>query len=245
MDEQRSNVNGCGIAAGLGLITIGALLLASRYVDVVLPDWVADALATVSWDWAWTLFIIAPGAIMLAIGLFGPRESAGLAIPGSIVSTLGGIMLFQSMLDAWATWTYVWPLLPAAVGLGLFLFGLRVGKSDVRRVGSWMLAIGLVVFVVFAFFWEVVLGAGDLLGRDARRAVLPALVIIAGILIVFSSFGRSDRTRQTADSRAARSQSPGMPPVPPPPADVAPSGSDDASSDVTTAAPPAPPPSDD
>ena len=113
--------------------------------------------------------------IVAGIGFFLPaliwpdaREGlAGLYIPGAIFLTLGGIFLFNTLSGIWAIWAYAWILIPASVGLGLFLCA-TVGKWDkgVSRTGIWMMLISATVFAfTAALFGDNVvriLGAGFL-----------------------------------------------------------------------------------
>lgn len=113
--------------------------------------------------------------IVAGIGFFLPaliwpdaREGlAGLYIPGAIFITLGGIFLFNTLSGNWAIWGYAWILIPASVGLGLFL-GATVGKWDkaVSRTGIWMMLISTTVFAFMAALFGNtlvrILGAGFL-----------------------------------------------------------------------------------
>lgn len=221
--DKRSTMSGCGVTTGLGLIVIGSLLLAGMFLDLPFRDWAMR----IQWDWAWTLFVIAPGVVMLLTGLFGPRDSAGLVIPGSIVTTIGLILLGQVVFEAWSTWAYAWTLIVASVGLGLFLFGLRTRKPQVRRTGSVMLAAGLIAFVGFAFFFEVVIGLGGFFSPEIRRAVLPALVILAGIFIVISSFGPKKASPAGPAQQQAQPTPQPAQPAPPEPGNVTPGAPED------------------
>ena len=74
----------------------------------------------------WTLFVIVPGVLLLASGLLTDRPAAlGLTIAGSIVTTIGLLLLAMDQTDRWDAWAYAWALIPAAAGVGLVLHGLR------------------------------------------------------------------------------------------------------------------------
>src|SRR5690606_17065608 len=60
---------------GIALVVLGLLLLLGRGLDF-------GAMA-------WPFFVLIPGVIMLAVAFLGDRSSAALAIPGSIVTTIG------------------------------------------------------------------------------------------------------------------------------------------------------------
>jgi hypothetical protein len=191
---------GCGIMAGVTLIVVGALLLAAQYLDLEVWGWVAE----LPWDYAWTVFVIAPGVVMFVYGVVVGKELVGLAIPGSIVTTVGVILLYSAFSGAWQIWAYVWALIPASVGFGMSVMAIRTMNPGLRRVGNAFIGISLVVFVVLAVFFEVFVGIGGVFTDEARRAVLPALVIVAGLFIVFSSLrSRGSGSGATAPGTAA------------------------------------------
>ena len=55
---------------------------------------------------AWPFFVIVPGLVMLAVAFIGKRESAQLAIPGTIVTTIGLILFVLAATDYWQAWAY-------------------------------------------------------------------------------------------------------------------------------------------
>ena len=64
---------------GIALLVLGALLLLGRVIDF-----------DVNFGrFAWPLFILVPGALLLAIGITGPRSSTGLTVPGSVLTAIG------------------------------------------------------------------------------------------------------------------------------------------------------------
>src|SRR5688572_13434163 len=96
------------IALGLLPIVGAGLLLAVQYYGLVLPDLGA---------FGWPIWVIAPGVLILIIGLVTPAEpGAGLAIAGSIVTAVGLLLAYQSSADHYASWAYAWALVaPGAV----------------------------------------------------------------------------------------------------------------------------------
>src|SRR3989304_1989122 len=71
------------------------------------------------WHYIWPFFILAAGGAFFAGMLAGGRSAGGLAVPGSIIVTVGLILLIQNVFDIWGTWAYAWGLIIAGVGGGL------------------------------------------------------------------------------------------------------------------------------
>src|SRR6185312_11166376 len=96
---------------------------------------------------------------MFAIG----RGSSGLAIPGSIVTTAGLILLIQNTFGIWQTWAYAWALIvPTAIGVGIWLMGTWGGKLRQQEVGRRMAEIGFIIFLAFAAFFELLVNLSGL-----------------------------------------------------------------------------------
>jgi hypothetical protein len=133
----------------------------------------------------WPAFILVPGAAMLATGvvsgLGSSRGMAGLVIPGSIVTTVGLILLFANITGRWEIWAYAWTLILASVGFGLLLAS-RLGAADARAgsTGLWLLAIGAATFLVMGGLFE-----GLIFGRYLTRW-WPVGLIVLGVLVLFT-----------------------------------------------------------
>lgn len=119
----------------------------------------------------WPSIIWGLGAFFLLAAL--TSRVSPLAIPGSILGVMGLLLQWQNATSAWDSWAYTWTLLPAAVGLGLFLSFAR--SRVMRAVSLSMLAWSLVMFVVFGIFF-----AGD--GQLIR--FWPAILILAGLIVL-------------------------------------------------------------
>ena len=198
---------GCSVTLGLASIALGVLLLVSRYVD--LGFW--DFFVVVPWELAWPLFIVVPGGVMLLFGLLGRGETAGLAIPGSIVTTVGLILWFQALTGTWETWSYAWALIPAALGIGMIVLAVRTDNPSLRTVGQVFAAASLIGFVGLAFLFEVVIGIGGLFDAQGRRVVLAVLVIIGGLFLVFIPRRRTPVATPPPPVEAPQEEPPGTP----------------------------------
>ncbi|MCP4424953.1 MAG: hypothetical protein GY803_10700 [Chloroflexi bacterium] len=156
MMEKRSSIVG-----GLILILVGSLFLLMQ----LFPS-LADQ---VDFARQWPLMIVAVGAFFLLAALFGAPP---LAIPGSIVGGIGGILYYQNLTGNWASWAYVWALIPGFVGIGIFLMHMLRGQFQKGiREGGPQIAISAVMFVVFAAFFNGLGGLGQ---------YWPVLLILVG-----------------------------------------------------------------
>ena len=64
---------------------------------------------------SWPLIVVAVGAGLLVLGLLvGAPE---MAIPAVIVGGIGGILYYQNLSGNWASWSYLWTLIPGFSGL--------------------------------------------------------------------------------------------------------------------------------
>lgn len=148
---------------GLVLILIGAVFLIAR----------------IGGGNVWPLFVLVPGAAMLAVSLGGPRSAAGLAVPGAIVSTVGLILLVQEATGTFHTWSYVWGLVLASVGVGSFLQASIEERPEAQREGIRLAVLGLVLFAAFGAFFEILVFGGFL--RGALGWAVPLVLIATGI----------------------------------------------------------------
>jgi hypothetical protein len=106
----------------------------------------------------WPLIIVAIGGLLLLSAFAG---SPSLAIPGSIVSGIGGILYVQNLTNSWSSWAYVWTLIPGFVGIGLILAGLLGHqRRSSWREGGRLLLISTALFLVFGAFFNGLGGLG-------------------------------------------------------------------------------------
>jgi hypothetical protein len=131
------------------------------------------------WGFIWPFFIIAVGLTFFAGMLAGGRATGPLALPGSILTTIGLILFVQNTFGIWGTWAYAWGLIIAAVGIGLVLFGRQSNVAELRQVGRVVLVIGLALFFVFGLLFEV--GAALFGGRSLGGVLWPLALILAGL----------------------------------------------------------------
>ena len=166
---------------GVALVTLGAIFLAAQYARID----VGEA--------GWPLFVIVPGAVLLAAGLATPGPlGSRLSLTGGITTATGLLLAYQNATDYFASWAYAWALVaPGSVGLALVLHGLIHRDRTQVRTATRVLVAGLVLFAIFGAFFEGVIG----LGGDGRgplgQIALPLLLVGLGVvLILFALFRR-------------------------------------------------------
>ena len=125
-----------GIFTGIILILLGGLFLASE----LYPD--------VFSFWSWPFILIGLGVMFLLWALIA--QTGGLAIPGSILSGLGGIFYYQELTRDWDSWSYIWALIPGFVGMGILLKGLI--DKDFKKSANGGLTLLLISAVLFFAF---------------------------------------------------------------------------------------------
>jgi len=158
MDVQRRS----NLALGVILILLGGIFLLTRLVP--------GLELVISWPW----IVIGVGVMLALVGLL--TGVPDMAVPGCIVGGIGGILYYQNLSGDWASWSYMWALIPVFVGVGMLLAALLGGKSrGAVREGFRTLLVGLTLFVVFGSFF----GAFSILG-----AYWPLLLVAAGVLIL-------------------------------------------------------------
>jgi drug/metabolite transporter (DMT)-like permease len=159
------------VAIGLVLVLAGALLFVGQWFDVGIDDI------------GWPIIVIAIGVILLVLGLVVAGEQ-GMVIGGTVVTTVGLVLLYQNTTGHWASWAYAWALVgPAASGLGLMLWGARTADGGDIRNGMWGLLGGLGLFLVGFLFFEGVIGiGGDRLALP--EWLLPVVVIGIGVVVL-------------------------------------------------------------
>lgn len=111
------------IVTGLILITVGLIALIGGVLGA--------ALGFRLWH-LWPLAVIAAGALVITPALFNANRTSGknrrgwLYLLGVPILTTGVILLFASVFQWWAAWSWLWPLEVIAVALGFLLAALTM-----------------------------------------------------------------------------------------------------------------------
>lgn len=113
------------LITGILLIFLG---LAALGITLVMPLLGLSAWTFGVWR-LWPLLVIGLGAFFVLFPLLtaGRRGLGGMFIPGVLMLTTGGILLFASIFDAWDVWRYAWPAQVLALAVGFFLATWRTG----------------------------------------------------------------------------------------------------------------------
>jgi hypothetical protein len=101
--------------------------------------------------------------------------AAALAVVGAVVA-LGGLAVGATALVTW-TISACFAVLPVALGAAI----LRYRLYDLDRIISRTLAYGLLTVLLAGGYAVVVLGLGQLLGRDSSLVVAAATLAVAGL----------------------------------------------------------------
>jgi hypothetical protein len=179
MDNDDASRRWRGGEAALGglLLLLGIVVLLGQVLEVDLGRV------------GWPLFVIVPGLGLLGLGLAAAgRLGEVLAMVGGVVTMAGLVLGVQNATDRFETWAYAWALVVlVGAGVGRWLVGMVRGRRDLVASGGWLIAAGLVAFVVLAVFFEVVVGIGGrggALSGSAGRYGLAALLIVAGLVLL-------------------------------------------------------------
>jgi hypothetical protein len=164
-----TNQNRSGLIFGTILIIIGALFFVGQVFNVM------------NWGNYWPLFIIGIGVAFFVGMLLGGKSLGALAIPGSIITMGGLILLAQNVFGWWETWSYAWGLVLASVGVGIAIYGHRSQKPESVK-GGWDLArVGLILFLIFGAIFEFFF---SFIGVSGRQGQLFWALLIAALGLV-------------------------------------------------------------
>jgi hypothetical protein len=189
--RDRPGVDG-RVAFGSVLVLVGAAVLILRAAG-------ADVIAAIEAA-GWPFFVIIPGLVLLAASLFpAPPNGRGFAIAGSIVTTIGTMLLVMQLTGRFEAWAYAWALIPGGAGIGSLLYGLFARERETVVNGLRLIAVSAVMFIVGAWFFETTFATG--------RAPLdlatwwPALLIGLGVLVVTRGLLGGSARRTEGDLR--------------------------------------------
>jgi hypothetical protein len=163
------------------LVAVGVILLILQFVRVDVGHY------------GWPLFVIAPGVVVLILALASRGAlGEGLAILGSIITVSGLILLVQNSFDRFESWAYAWPLVfPGAIGAGMILYGLTASRPGNVRVGTRLVGIAVVIFLVGAAFFEGVIWGAQF--DRSTGVILGAAIIVAGALMLLLNLASGRR----------------------------------------------------
>lgn len=183
MQTNRSNAG--TLIAGAVLIGFGLLALAGNVFPIF--DWGA----------IWPLAIMGFGALFFLAMAAGGKQAAGFAIPGSIISGIGLVLLFQNITGRWESMSYFWTLIIMFIGVGIYIMGWYAGDANQKRSGFGVMKVGFILFIIFGAIFEI------LIFSSFNNLVFPVLLILLGIYLILSRsglFGGKKAEEQSGDS---------------------------------------------
>jgi len=169
------------LVVGLLLIVVGGAALVLRQAGVDLFEAVGS--------WGWPFFVIVPGLALLGMAVVPtPPRGISFAIAGSVVTTVGALLLYQSRTGDWESWAYAWALIPLAVGVAMLVYGALAHVPGLVTAGLWTGGIAAIVLLVGAWFFE-----GLFAGLDRPTSVAswwPLLAIAFGAALMVRALVR-------------------------------------------------------
>ena len=181
---------------GIILVALGLIFLAAQFLKINISSYL------------WPFFIIGFGAFFFVGMAAGGKAAGALAIPGSIISMVGLILLYQNTFDHYASWAYAWGLIIVAVGIGFIINGRWVDNDAIARGGKQLIGLGLILFLAFGTFFELIIGISGY--RGTGSIIWPVVLIGLGIYFLFGK-----------GFRFPKSSVP-VPPLPPTPPEIGP-----------------------
>lgn len=187
--HRRDRGGAAAILGGIAIVVgVAAYLLDLAAID--LADWLGGS--------GWTLFIIVPGLALLAVALVLEEGPAfGATIAGAIITTVGGLLLYQDQTAHYESWAYAWALIPGAVGAANVVQGLRFNRSDLVSTGTRIVAVFGVVLVVGWWYFETIFRTNEAPFNLAENwpiaLILLGAALFVGGLLRGSSGGGADQ----------------------------------------------------
>lgn len=166
---------------------LGALLVGAMLIGFGLLSFLGQIFRGFHfWDYVWPSIIVGFGALFF-VGMFaGGKSVAGLAIPGSIITTIGLMLFVQNLTGHWASWAYGWTVILMSVGLGIFLMGAWQDSQPTRQAGLGVLKVGAVMFVLFGAFFEMIFSFGR---TGVSSYLFPLALMALGVYLVVTRSG--------------------------------------------------------
>jgi len=168
MQTKRSNAG--ALIGGAILIAFGLLSLASQVFRAM------------DWGFLWPFIVIGIGALFFVAMFAGGKQTAGFAIPGSIVGGIGLVLLYQNITQHWESMSYFWTLIIIFVGAGIYIMGWYGGDANQKGSGMRVMKVGLILFIIFGAFFEMIFSSFN-------NLIFPILLILLGAYLVVARSG--------------------------------------------------------
>ncbi len=171
-----SKSNRTQLVLGILLVAVGVLYFLAPQVPFL------KALTQIQFEWPF--YVIGAGLLLLVIGLLTGAPS--MAIPAALVAGIGGILYYQDRSGDWASWSFLWTLIPGFVGVGTLITAL-LGEDTRQNLGRGLnlLVISAAGFLVFAAIFQRL----NFLGGYGPAALL----VLLGLYIIGRGLMRGRR----------------------------------------------------
>lgn len=170
---ETKNRNSGALVGGVLLIVFGVLALLSQFFRGF--DF---------WGTFWPFIIIGVGAMFFVGMAAGGKSTAGLVVPGTIITGIGLMLFVQNLTNHFESWAYGWAVIIISVGLGIYIMGWWGQNPEQRRSGAGLMRVGLFLFVIFGAFFEMIFNSS----RFANY-LFPAALILLGLYLVIRRSG--------------------------------------------------------
>jgi hypothetical protein len=175
MMRNLGHQNRFRLILGVSLISLGVLLV----LDQIFAIGISKVL--------WPFYIIIPGVAFFIATFTGGTERGGLAIPASILTTLGVLLLYQAITNHWESWAYAWALIfPTSVGAGIVLYDTRTMSHALQKTGMGLIKVGLVIFLSAGIFFEMFLYISE---SPTHRITWSIIMVLAGVYLTLQKAG--------------------------------------------------------
>ena len=179
MQNHRSNTG--ALVGGTLLIAFGLLSLAG------------NVFRGFNWGFLWPFLVIGVGVLFFVAMFAGGKQAAGLAIPGTIVSGIGLVLLFQNITKHWESMSYFWTLIILFVGVGIYIMGVYGNDPGQKKSGASVMKVGLILFIIFGSFFEMIFSS-------ISNLIFPILLILLGAYLVLNRSGLLGKHKEDTSS---------------------------------------------
>ena len=186
MSKNKTTFN-WQLYVGIVLIVTGAMFLADQLLGFQIMRFF------------WPLLVVLFGLTFFIGMISSGRRGAGLAIPGSIITTIGLLLFIQNTFHLWVTWAYAWALIISATGFGILIMNIYLKRTGLRRVAGLLIGLGLTLFVLFGLLFEIIL---DIAGTNVESGLfLGGGLVLLGLFVIFSRplFSKTSGKEKSAD----------------------------------------------
>ena len=166
--NKRSN-----LVIGALMITAGILFLLSN-------------LHYLSFDWnlVWPLALLIPGIYLHFAFFTGIDNNSGILVPAGILTTYG-VLFYANIIFGWQIMVTLWPL---------FLIGVAVGLFELYIFGNKDKGLLIPIFILGGIGGSTLLRG--FLVFDLKTYMVPALLILLGLLVIFRKDGFKAKKRK-------------------------------------------------